>query len=168
MGWVSRAILTVAKTNPAKLNGICMINQCNKHAFSTTTFNAARMFTDKHEWVDLNGKVGTVGISNYAQDSLGDIVYAQLPDVGSEFSMLDECGALESVKAASELYCPVSGKITEKNGDVENTPGLINSSCYDKGWLFKIELSKPEEMGQLMDEAAYEKFLKSQSDEAEG
>lgn len=107
---------------------------------------------------------------------------------------LDECGALESVKAASELFCPVSGKITEKNGEVENTPGLINTSCYDKGenlnfiitcwiivwaqikflinhfhlsgWLFKIELSKPEEMGQLMDEPAYEKFLKSQSDES--
>jgi len=165
MGWVSRAVLTFAKANPVKLNGICMISKCNKHAFSTTTFNAARMFTDKHEWVDLNGKVGTVGISNYAQDSLGDIVYAQLPDVGAEYSQSDECGALESVKAASELFCPVTGKVTERNVEIEDKPGLINSSPYDKGWLFKIELSKPEEMDELMDEAAYEKFLKLQQSE---
>jgi len=112
----------------------------------------------------MNGNVGTVGISNYAQDSLGDIVYAQLPDVGSEFAIMDECGALESVKAASELYCPLSGKVVEKNTEVEATPGLINSSCYDKGWLFKLELSKPEELNDLMDEEAYEKFLKAQQD----
>ncbi len=93
----------------------------------------SRLFTDKHEWVVLNGKVGTVGISDYAQKTLGDIVFAQLPSPGDEFKQLDECGALESVKAASELYSPVSGKVTEKNAKVEETPGLINSSCYDDG-----------------------------------
>jgi len=132
--------------------------------FSTSLANSAKKYTEKHEWVELNGKIGTVGISHYAQDSLGDIVYAQLPDVGSKFAVMDECGALESVKAASELYCPLSGTVTEKNTEVENTPALINQSCLDKGWLFKLELSKPEEMNELMDEAGYEKYLKSQSE----
>ncbi|ODN03051.1 Glycine cleavage system H protein, mitochondrial [Orchesella cincta] len=165
MGWMSRALITLAKSHQAKYNVVSGISQCGRFSFSTTSFNAARLFTDKHEWVDVNGKTGTVGISHYAQDSLGDIVYAQLPDVGSEFNLHDECGALESVKAASELYCPVSGKVVEKNPAVEETPGLINQSCYEKGWLFKIDLSKPEELDTLMDEAAYEKFLKSQSDD---
>lgn len=106
--------------------------------------------------------MGTVGISQYAQEALGDVVYAQLPDVGTNLSQKDECGALESVKAASELYSPVSGKVTEKNTAVEDTPSLINTSCYDKGWLFRVELSKPEEVDALMDEKQYEEFLKNE------
>lgn len=79
-----------------------------------------------------------VGISSYAQEALGDVVFAQLPEPGTELKKDDECGALESVKAASEVYSPVSGKVTEKNGDVENTPALVNSSCYEKGEIFII------------------------------
>ncbi|CAO1301711.1 unnamed protein product [Diamesa hyperborea] len=123
--------------------------------------NSARKYTNKHEWVMIEGNIGTVGISNYAQEALGDVVYAQLPDIGTHFTQKDECGALESVKAASEIYSPVSGDITEKNTLVEDTPGLVNTSCYDKGWLFKIKLTKPVEMEDLLDEAAYEEFLKS-------
>ncbi|KAK7063102.1 hypothetical protein SK128_021242 [Halocaridina rubra] len=119
-----------------------------------------RKYTEKHEWVAVNGNIGTIGITNYAQESLGDIVYAQLPEIDAEFEQMDECGALESVKAASELYSPVSGKVTETNKAVEDQPGLINQSCYDEGWLFKLELSVPSEIDGLMDEAAYEKFLK--------
>jgi len=133
---------------------------------TSSPFAAGKKFSEKHEWVLVDGKIGTVGISEYAQDSLGDIVYAQLPDVGSEYAIMDECGALESVKAASELFCPVSGKVVEKNEEVEGTPGLINKSCYDKGWLFKVELTKPDELNQLMDEAAYTKFLKSAQEES--
>lgn len=81
----------------------------------------------------VEGQTGIVGISKYAQDALGDVVYAQLPEVGKKLSQHDECGALESVKAASELYSPVSGTVSEKNKEVEETPGLVNSSCYDKG-----------------------------------
>lgn len=77
--------------------------------------------------------VGTIGISKYAQEALGDIVYAQLPEIGTELAQKDECGALESVKAASEVYSPVSGKVVEKNAAVEETPALINTSCYDQG-----------------------------------
>jgi len=159
MGLISRVFVQAVRT---KTNFNLISSSAQKLRFSTSTALAARKFTEKHEWVELNGKIGTIGISNYAQDSLGDIVYAQLPDVGTDFAIMDECGALESVKAASELYCPLSGKVTEKNAEVENTPALINKSCYDKGWLFKLELSKPEEMNGLMDEAAYERFLKSE------
>lgn len=123
--------------------------------------NYERKYTDKHEWVMLSGNVGTVGISDYAQGALGDIVYAQLPDVGSFIKKEGECGALESVKAASEIISPCSGRIIEKNEAVENKPALINLSCYDEGWLFKIELSNPEEMKTLMNEDTYKQYLKS-------
>ncbi|XP_011877490.1 PREDICTED: glycine cleavage system H protein, mitochondrial [Vollenhovia emeryi] len=120
-----------------------------------------RWYTEKHEWITLHGKIGTVGISDYAQDALGDVVYAQLPDVGSIIKKDEECGALESVKAASELISPVSGKVTEKNEAVESKPGLINKSCYKDGWLFKVELSDPDELKNLMNEEAYNTFLKT-------
>lgn len=122
-----------------------------------------RKFTKKHEWVLVDGNSGTIGISNYAQEALGDVVYAQLPDVGTSFRQTDECGALESVKAASEIYSPVSGDVTEKNLAVEETPSLVNTSCYDKGWLFKIKLTKPSELDDLLNEKQYEEFLKSDS-----
>ncbi|XP_053675371.1 glycine cleavage system H protein, mitochondrial [Anopheles nili] len=120
-----------------------------------------RLFTDKHEWVSVEGEVGTVGISNFAQEALGDVVFAQLPDPGTKLSQKDECGALESVKAASEVYSPVSGEVTEKNAAVEETPGLVNSSCYEKGWLFKLKLTKPDELSKLMSEEQYTEFLKT-------
>jgi len=132
---------------------------------SSAVSSSARLYSDKHEWVTVDGKVGKVGISQYAQEALGDIVYAQLPDVGAEFIQHDECGALESVKAASELYTPVSGKVLSKNTALEESPGLINKSCYDKGWLFTIELKKPDELKNLMDESKYEAYLKSQEKE---
>uniref|UniRef100_U5EVI3 Glycine cleavage system H protein n=1 Tax=Corethrella appendiculata TaxID=1370023 RepID=U5EVI3_9DIPT len=138
----------------------------NQNSFSrfisTSSVNLAdRLFTKKHEWVTVDGGIGTVGISNYAQEALGDVVFAQLPDIGTQLSQNDECGALESVKAASEVYSPISGEVTEKNTVVEDTPGLINSSCYDKGWLFKVNISKPDEIKSLMNGSAYEEFLKS-------
>uniref|UniRef100_A0A182NIU5 Glycine cleavage system H protein n=1 Tax=Anopheles dirus TaxID=7168 RepID=A0A182NIU5_9DIPT len=120
-----------------------------------------RLFTDKHEWVSVDGEVGTVGISNFAQEALGDVVFAQLPDPGTKLSQKDECGALESVKAASEIYSPVSGEVTAKNAAVEETPGLVNSSCYENGWLFKLKLSKPDELSKLMSEEQYAEFLKT-------
>lgn len=98
------------------------------------------------------------------QEALGDVVYAQLPDVGTKINKDEECGALESVKAASELYSPISGVVTEKNSDVEETPSLINTSCYDKGWLFKLKISDTNEMSALMDEQQYEKYVKEDAD----
>ncbi|KAG8233088.1 hypothetical protein J437_LFUL013088 [Ladona fulva] len=128
-------------------------------SFSRLLYSEGRKFSDKHEWVSVEGKTGTVGISDYAQKLLGDIVYAQLPEVGSDCVMKEECGALESVKAASEIYSPVSGKVLEKNTAVEESPGLINESCYDKGWLFKVEISKLSELESLMDEAAVQTLV---------
>ncbi|XP_055629596.1 glycine cleavage system H protein, mitochondrial [Toxorhynchites rutilus septentrionalis] len=120
-----------------------------------------RLYTDKHEWVSVEGEIGTVGISNFAQEALGEVVFAQLPDAGTKLSQKDECGALESVKAASELYSPISGIVTEKNTAVEETPGLVNTSCYEKGWLFKLKVTKPEELTKLMNEQQYAAFLKT-------
>lgn len=128
---------------------------------TTRCLRTGRWYTDKHEWVTVDGKVGIVGISDYAQEALGDVVYAQLPDVGSMVKKEEECGALESVKAASELISPVSGKVVEKNEKVESKPSLINSSCYKEGWLFKVELSDVDEIKNLMNEEAYNAFLKT-------
>ncbi|XP_026761034.2 glycine cleavage system H protein, mitochondrial [Galleria mellonella] len=128
------------------------------HQYSSKT---QRKYTDRHEWVIVEKEIGTVGISKYAQESLGDVVFAQLPDPGSLVLAGEECGALESVKAASEIYSPVSGTVTEKNSEVEDKPALINTSCYEKGWLFKLKLTKPEELNDLMTEEQYEIFLKT-------
>ncbi|XP_073947594.1 glycine cleavage system H protein-like [Choristoneura fumiferana] len=129
-----------------------------RHKYST---DSPRKYTDRHEWVVVKNDIGTVGISKYAQESLGDVVFAQLPEPGAEVKAGDECGALESVKAASEIYSPVTGTVTEKNSEVEGKPGLINTSCYEQGWLFKLKLTKPEELDALMNEEQYEKFLKT-------
>ncbi|XP_046453507.1 glycine cleavage system H protein-like [Daphnia pulex] len=129
--------------------------------FCSTNALAARKYTEQHEWIDVQGKIGTVGVTDYAQGALGDVVFAQLPEPDSELNQMDDCGALESVKAASELYSPVSGTVVEKNKDVEETPALINQSPYEQGWLFKIQLSKPEELDALLDEAGYENHLKN-------
>ncbi|XP_022194970.1 glycine cleavage system H protein, mitochondrial [Nilaparvata lugens] len=131
--------------------------------FSSKT-EGERLYTNKHEWILMQGNTGTVGISHYAQESLGDVVYAQLPDVGTIINKQDEVGALESVKAASELYSPISGKVVEKNVKVEESPALINKSCYEEGWLFKVEIDKKDELEELMNEEEYSKFLKTDPD----
>ncbi|XP_006888870.1 PREDICTED: glycine cleavage system H protein, mitochondrial [Elephantulus edwardii] len=122
---------------------------------------AVRKFTDKHEWVTTENGVGTVGISNFAQEALGDVVYCSLPEVGTKLNKQDEFGALESVKAASELYSPLSGEVTEVNEALSENPGLVNKSCYEDGWLIKMTLSNPSELDELMSEEAYEKYIKS-------
>lgn len=144
------------------LLGTNSLSYCKlRHNYSS---EAARKYTDRHEWVtEVNG-IGTVGISKYAQESLGDVVFAQLPDPGTKVVEGEECGALESVKAASEIYSPVSGTVIEKNLKVENKPGLINSSCYEDGWLFKLMLTKPEELEGLMTEEQYKKYLKTDAE----
>ena len=134
------------------------------HQYSS---KASRLFTDRHEWVVVDNEVGTVGISQYAQESLGDVVFAQLPEPKTLVNEGEECGALESVKAASEIYSPVTGVVTEKNTEVENKPALINTNFYDKGWLFKLKLTKPEELTTLMTEEQYETFLKSDVEKQE-
>ncbi|KAH8360483.1 hypothetical protein KR200_006875 [Drosophila serrata] len=131
----------------------------------SSLLGAERRYTNNHEWVELvSGNKAIVGISSYAQESLGDVVFAQLPEPDTDLKQNDECGALESVKAASEVYSPVSGKVTEKNAQVEDTPALVNSSCYEKGWLFKVDLKNPQELDSLMTEEQYKDFVKGSAD----
>ncbi|XP_029317682.1 glycine cleavage system protein H (aminomethyl carrier), b [Cottoperca gobio] len=128
---------------------------------TTSALSTAIKYTNKHEWVRVEGGISTVGISNYAQEALGDVVYCGLPEVGQRLERLEEFGALESVKAASELYSPLAGEVTEINTALAENPGLVNKACYAEGWLIKIAIEKPEELEDLMDQAAYDKFIKS-------
>ncbi|KAK1784990.1 hypothetical protein P4O66_018416 [Electrophorus voltai] len=147
--------------SPARMLG----RSCFKRDLSMTPrFCTALKYTDKHEWVRVEDGIGTVGISNFAQEALGDVVYCSLPDVGAKLSQSDEFGALESVKAASELYSPLTGEVTEVNHALSENPGLVNKSCYKDGWLIKMTVSVPEELDALMDEAAYEKYVRSIED----
>ncbi|MGY2735359.1 glycine cleavage system protein GcvH [Sphingomonas sp. UYP23] len=119
----------------------------------------SRYFTEDHEWVDVDGDVGTVGISEYAQSQLGDIVFVDVPEEGKELTKGDEAAVVESVKAASDVYSPVSGTVLEGNPALTETPGLVNEEPEGDGWFFKLTLSDPEELSGLMDEIAYAAFV---------
>ena len=119
----------------------------------------SRFFTEDHEWVDVDGDIGTVGISDYAQGQLGDIVFVDVPEEGKALSKGDEAAVVESVKAASDVYSPVSGTVLEGNNALADTPGLVNEDPEGDGWFFKLTLSDTSELGELMDEAAYEAFV---------
>uniref|UniRef100_A0A2R8M8L1 Glycine cleavage system H protein n=1 Tax=Callithrix jacchus TaxID=9483 RepID=A0A2R8M8L1_CALJA len=118
-------------------------------------------FTEKHEWITTENGIGTVGISNFAQEALGDVVYRSLPEGGTKLNKQDEFGALESVKVASERYSPLSEEVTEINEALAENPGLVNKSCYEDSWLIKTTLSNPSELDELVSEEAYEKYVKS-------
>ena len=119
----------------------------------------SRYFTDEHEWVDVEGDTATVGITDYAQEQLGDIVFVETPDVGTELSQGDDAAVVESVKAASDVYAAVSGEVIEVNELLEDEPGLVNSSAEEDGWFFRITLSDKDELDDLMDEKAYKAFV---------
>jgi len=118
-------------------------------------------FTKEHEWVRVEGDTATVGISNHAQEQLGDIVFAEVPEAGKQLSKGAEAAVVESVKAASDVYAPVSGEVTEGNAAVADDPALVNSDPEGEGWFFKLKLSNPGELEGLMDEAAYRDFVAS-------
>ncbi|MFO1259643.1 MAG: glycine cleavage system protein GcvH [Sphingomonadaceae bacterium] len=119
----------------------------------------SRYFTEDHEWIDVEGEVATVGITNYAQEQLGDIVFVELPEEGKTFDKGDDAAVVESVKAASDVYSPVSGEVVEANGALEEDPALVNSDAEEDGWFFKLRLTDASELESLMDEAAYTKFV---------
>lgn len=112
-------------------------------------------YTQDHEWILAEGNIGTVGVTDFAQESLGDITFVELPQVGTVFTKGDTFGVVESVKAASDLYLPVSGKVVEVNAALESAPELLNSSPYDDGWLVKIELDEPSQIDELLSPTAY-------------
>ena len=114
-------------------------------------------FTEDHEYIRVEGHTGIVGITNYAQDQLGDIVFVELPSVGQKLKKGDEAAVVESVKAASEIYSPASGTVIEVNSALASEPGLINSSADADGWIYKLRLDNAAELDSLMDDAAYKK-----------
>ena len=120
-----------------------------------------RKYSKDHEWVTVAGDIGTVGISDHAQEQLGDVVYVEVPEAGTAVEQGEQVATIESVKAASEIYSPVSGEVTEGNGALADEPALVNSDPHGAGWFFKIKLGKPDEMDGLMDEAAYKTYVES-------
>jgi glycine cleavage system H protein len=118
-------------------------------------------FTKEHEWVRVDGDTATVGISDHAQEALGDIVFAEVPQAGRRVSKGEEAAVVESVKAASDVYAPVSGEVTEGNPAIADDPAVINRDAEGDGWFFKLTLSDSSELDGLMDEAAYREWVKS-------
>lgn len=116
-------------------------------------------FTKDHEWISVDGNVGTVGITDYAQHALGDVVFVEVPEAGRKVAKGGEAAVVESVKAASEVYSPVSGTVVEGNAALADQPGLVNESPEADAWFFKIELSNPSDLDELMDRAAYDEYL---------
>ena len=116
-------------------------------------------YTKEHEWIRIEGDTGTIGISEYAQEQLGDIVYIELPEVGKEIAQSEEVAVVESVKAASEIYAPAGGTVTEVNEKLSGTPDTVNEDATGEGWFIKLKLSDPSEAEGLMDEAAYKDYV---------
>lgn len=118
----------------------------------------ARYFTDEHEWIDLEGDLATVGITDYAQGQLGDIVFVELPEVGAMVEKGGEAAVVESVKAASDVYAPITGEVMEANAALEEDPALVNTSPEEDGWFFRMTVADKSELEGLMDAAAYKAF----------
>ena len=118
-------------------------------------------YSQEHEWVSVEGNIATIGITDYAQEQLGDVVYVELPAVGKVLNQGDTFGVVESVKAVSDIYAPISGTVTEVNSELPNTPEQVNADPYGKAWMIRLQLSNPSEVDALMDAAAYEKFVEA-------
>ncbi len=116
-------------------------------------------YTKEHEWIFIEDGIGTVGLTEFAQSSLGEITYIELPDVGAEFEQFEQFASVESVKAASDIYCPMSGRVVEVNGELNEDPGLINRDSYEKGWIARVELANPDETSKLMTADEYRNYL---------
>lgn len=116
-------------------------------------------FTKDHEWINVEGNVGTVGITDYAQHALGDVVFVEVPEAGRSLTKGGDAAVVESVKAASEVYSPVSGTVVEGNAALADQPAMVNEDPEGSAWFFKVELSTPAELDELMDRAAYDAFV---------
>ncbi|MEO1167353.1 MAG: glycine cleavage system protein GcvH [Pseudomonadota bacterium] len=121
----------------------------------------ARYFTEEHEWIDVDGDHATIGITDYAQEQLGDIVFVEVPESGSMLEQGGEAAVVESVKAASDVYAPVSGEVTEGNDALADEPALVNSSPEEEGWFFRMTLTDASQLEGLMDAKAYKAFVDS-------
>lgn len=123
------------------------------------------LYTREHEWIRVEDDTGVIGITDYAQAALGDIVYVELPSVGDSFSQAEPFGNVESVKAVSELFMPVSGEVIAVNEDLTDSPELVNQDPYGDGWMIKITISDPDELETLMSASEYEEFVKEEAKE---
>ena len=121
-------------------------------------------YSKEHEWVKVSGNIATIGISDYAQDQLGEIVFVELPDEGEEFEKDDAFGVVESVKSVNDVYAPLTGRIVELNDPVVDSPEIVNEDPYGEGWLVKIEIKDPKELGELMTAKQYEAYIKEESE----
>jgi len=121
-------------------------------------------YSKDHEWIRVEGNLGVVGITDHAQDALGDVVYVELPKAGDEFAAHESFGSVESVKAVSEIFTPVSGEITEANDSLQDEPEKVNQDPYGAGWMIKIKMKNPGEVDSLLTAAEYEDFTKSESE----
>jgi len=119
------------------------------------------LYTKEHEWINIEGNVAIVGITDYAQSALGDITFIELPEAGAELEQFEQMASIESVKAANDIFSPMSGKVVEVNSLLGEKPELINKSCYEKGWIAKIELADMNEKANLMTAQEYNKLLES-------
>jgi glycine cleavage system H protein len=127
-------------------------------------YSEDNLYTKDHEWILVQNNVGTIGITDYAQHELGDVVYVDLPEVGDTFDANEPFGSVESVKAVSEVFCPVSGEILEVNSQLEERPELINQSPHEKAWMIKIRLANPDELKELLSAEEYEEYLQEQAE----
>lgn len=122
-------------------------------------FPSDRLYTKEHEWIKIEGAMGVIGITDHAQHALGDVTFVDLPKIGAQAKQFGTLMSVESVKAASDIYAPLSGEVTEVNTPLENNPGLINQSCYENGWLAKIRIKDESEKKNLLDNLAYQKYV---------
>ena len=122
------------------------------------------LYSKDHEWILVQDTVGTIGITDYAQHELGDVVYVDLPEVGDTFEAGDPFGSVESVKAVSEVFCPISGEVVEVNSKLEESPELINQSPHEKAWMVKVRITNPDELKELLSAEEYEEYLQEQAE----
>ena len=130
------------------------------------TYPPSYRYTQQHEWIDVKDSVGTIGITDYAQHELGDVVFAELPKPGTKVQAGKSFGTVESVKAVSEIYAPVSGEVVEANAELEGTPEKLNSDPHKSAWLIRVKIADPAEHAKLMDAKTYEAFVSEKNKEA--
>jgi glycine cleavage system H protein len=122
------------------------------------------LYTKDHEWIIVKDNIGTIGITDYAQHELGDVVYVDLPEVGDTFEANEPFGSVESVKAVSELFCPISGEVTDVNSKLEESPEMINASPHEDAWMVRIRITNPEELKELLSSEEYGVYLQEQAE----
>ena len=127
-------------------------------------YSDENLYTKDHEWITVQENIGVVGITDFAQHELGDIVFVDLPEIGDTFEANEPFGSVESVKAVSEVFCPVAGEVVEVNASLQNTPELVNQSPHQKAWMIKVRITNPQELKELLSAEEYQEYLQEQAE----